>query len=238
MAALKKIAFTLAEVLIVIGIIGIVAEMVVPDLIISTQNQTYVTGLQKAYNETTNVLNQIASDGGCISDLSCSGMYDAGTDSTSAGQTLSKYFKVAKTCGTSSQQCWANQTNWNYDGSSGTNTNYNTNGYYTFVTTDGMSFAINSNSSPTVGCTTASCGNIAVDVNGIKKPNTLGRDTFLFIIYTKPNSGSNINSIVTAYGQLGIYPWNLGGANHCSTSDKSGWYCAGRIMEKGWTMDY
>lgn len=238
MVSLKKLAFTLAEVLIVIGIIGIVAEMVIPGIIISVQGQTYTTSFRKAYSETTNILNQIASDGGCIGDLSCSGMYDAGTDATSTGQTFSKYFKVAKTCGTASQQCWANQTNWNYDGSAGTNTNYNTNGYYTFITADGMSFAINSNSSSTVGCTTASCGNIVVDINGTKKPNTYGRDTFLFIIYTKPNPGSNINSIVTAYGQPGIYPWNAGGANHCSPSDKSGWYCGGRIMEKGWTMDY
>lgn len=232
----KKLAFTLAEILIVIGIIGIVAEMVIPELVSNVQNQTYITSLQRAYNETGSVLSQIASDSGCVSDLGCSGMYGIGTDPISVGQTFTKYFKVAKTCGTSSQQCWANQTNWNYDGSSVTSANYNTNGYYTFVTTDGMSFALSTNYLPADGCAggITYCGFIVVDTNGLKGPNTHGRDTFILIAYLRPYS--SIKRILMAYGEQGTNPWTIG--NRCSPLDKSGQYCAGKIIEKGWTMDY
>jgi len=42
---IKKLAFTLAEVLIVLGVIGIVAQMIIPNLVQSTQKQVYVTSL-------------------------------------------------------------------------------------------------------------------------------------------------------------------------------------------------
>ena len=42
-------AFTLAEVLITLGIIGIVAAMTIPTLIQNYQKRAYVAGLQKAY---------------------------------------------------------------------------------------------------------------------------------------------------------------------------------------------
>lgn len=46
---LKRLAFTLAEVLIVLGIIGIVAEMTIPTLVNNFQKQVAVTRLQKFY---------------------------------------------------------------------------------------------------------------------------------------------------------------------------------------------
>lgn len=238
MTNFKRLAFTLAEILIVIGIIGIVAEMVIPSLISNVQVQTTITLLQKAYNETSSAINQIATDGGCIDDLGCSGIFAAGTDNTSFGQAFTKYFKVARDCGINSAngKCWADQTNNNYDGSSASNTYFNTNGYYTFLTADGMSFALN-NSSTASGCSTSYCGFIVVDINSNKGPNTLGRDTFFFLPYTKASPGSN-NRLLRAYGERGTLPWNLGGANHCSTTDPIGYFCAGRIIEKGWVIDY
>lgn len=232
----KQLAFTLAEILIVIGILGIVAEMTIPSLITSYQIQTSITQLQKAYNETSGILNQIASDSGCVGDLGCSGMFDIGTDNTSFGQAFVKYFKVAKDCGTSSKNCWPDQTNQNYDGSSATNTNFNTQGYYTFITADGMSFSLE-NKATASGCGGSTyCAFITIDINNLKGPNTYGRDTFLFITYLKPYSW--IKRMLMAYGEQGTNPWNLAGANHCSPTEKTGWYCAGRIIEKGWVMDY
>ena len=45
---MKQTAFTLAEVLITLGIIGVVAAMTLPSLIANHQKQVYVTGLKKA----------------------------------------------------------------------------------------------------------------------------------------------------------------------------------------------
>src|SRR5574344_1675094 len=46
---MKKTAFTLAEILIVLGIIGIIAEMTIPTLMENVQKQEYVTALKKFY---------------------------------------------------------------------------------------------------------------------------------------------------------------------------------------------
>ena len=51
----RKIAFTLAEVLITLGIIGVVAALTLPTLISNYKKQTYVTGLQKAYSVLNNM---------------------------------------------------------------------------------------------------------------------------------------------------------------------------------------
>ena len=44
-------AFTLAEVLVTLGIIGVVSAMTVPSLMQNYQRQSYVTQLHKVYNE-------------------------------------------------------------------------------------------------------------------------------------------------------------------------------------------
>ena len=49
--ASRKAAFTLAEVLITLGIIGVVSAMTVPTLMQNYQRQSYVTQLHKTYNE-------------------------------------------------------------------------------------------------------------------------------------------------------------------------------------------
>ena len=46
-----KPAFTLAEVLVTLGIIGVVSAMTVPTLMQNYQRQSYVTQLHKVYNE-------------------------------------------------------------------------------------------------------------------------------------------------------------------------------------------
>lgn len=58
----QKYAFTLAEVLITLAIIGVVAAMTLPTLISNHQKQTYVTGLKKAVNIAQNMLKKMQAD--------------------------------------------------------------------------------------------------------------------------------------------------------------------------------
>ena len=51
--------FTLAEVLITLGIIGIVAAMTLPTLVNNYKKQIYVVGLKKAYNNLLVSLNYV-----------------------------------------------------------------------------------------------------------------------------------------------------------------------------------
>ncbi len=53
---MKKLAFTLAEVLITLGIIGVVAAMTIPNLIASNEKRTTLTRLKKTYSELMQVV--------------------------------------------------------------------------------------------------------------------------------------------------------------------------------------
>ena len=50
--------FTLAEVLVTLGIIGVVSAMTVPTLMQNYQRQSYVTQLHKVYNEVSQAMVQ------------------------------------------------------------------------------------------------------------------------------------------------------------------------------------
>ena len=47
----RRFAFTLAEVLVTLGIIGVVSAMTIPTLMSNHQRKVYVTQLHKVYNE-------------------------------------------------------------------------------------------------------------------------------------------------------------------------------------------
>ena len=63
----RKIAFTLAEVLITLGIIGVVAAMTMPTLIQNHQKQTYVTGFKKGVSVIDNMFKKMQADEGVSS---------------------------------------------------------------------------------------------------------------------------------------------------------------------------
>src|SRR5574344_3173216 len=60
----RSLAFTLAEVLIVLGIIGIVAALTIPTLMMNAQKHEYVTGLKKFYSTWNNGFAQLLADEG------------------------------------------------------------------------------------------------------------------------------------------------------------------------------
>ena len=64
-----KKGFTLAEVLITLGIVGVVASMTLPTLNNNVQKQTYEAGAKKAYNILSNAVSMYMVDQG-VDDLS------------------------------------------------------------------------------------------------------------------------------------------------------------------------
>ena len=59
----KKAAFTLAEVLLVITIVGIIASYTIPPLVISTQNMDTIVRLKKTYSGLGQVAQGFETDG-------------------------------------------------------------------------------------------------------------------------------------------------------------------------------
>ena len=170
-----KNAFTLAEVLITLGIIGVVAAMTMPTLLNSTQGAQYRTAYKKALSVLSQavVLNVALDD----YDLSQASVTDTTkkTDGTSASvyNLFNNRMNVARVC---EGQCPSSNDRWEI-GSGDDAVKFGEAGNYTFFFNDGITLTFNQNAAnctegnatdPTV---TQCLG--AIDVNGAKNPNRL-----------------------------------------------------------------
>ena len=162
---LRRAAFTLAEVLITLGIIGVVAALTLPTLIQNHQKQVYVTQLKKAYSTLTNVYNELAAEQEVAdwNQISCSDWY-----------CLSDLLKHVKTIKSfeGCEEDWCNTYN---SGIAGPTMVWGTSSG--FITADGALFVF------TCGSYLDSDYTWIVDVNGYNKgPNKPGRDIFQFAL--------------------------------------------------------
>ena len=99
---IRRCAFTLAEVLVTLGIIGVVSAMTVPSLMQNYQRQSYVTQLHKVYNELNQALIRYQTDSNAVS------LREAGLTSISDyGSFFKKYFNVVQDCGTTQTPCFS-----------------------------------------------------------------------------------------------------------------------------------
>ena len=182
----KQKAFTLAETLITLSIIGVVAAMTVPTLMTNANNQGYVTGLKKAYSNLTNTMKTISMEMGCGNDFSC---VVADGDSTYFGESLASQFKTAyKTVSADSST-----GNFITFGKGENEFNvYPNNGYFT--TPDGITFGIHM---PLNFGQHNWAGIILVDVNGVEKgPNKWGKDAYAFQIASRDQNGIKAGTVL------------------------------------------
>lgn len=168
----QKSGFTLAEVLITLGVIGVVAAMTLPALINQTRGKELETGLKKAYSVIQTAFNQMTYDEGHIIN---STYY---TNDTFMPK-FKKYFKISKDC--RNDTCEHSFTDEN--GVTNVSQNYKTfnnkkmqnkllDDGQVFIS-DGMFIMVENNNTNALF--------ITVDVNGFyKKPNRWGHDLFTF----------------------------------------------------------
>ncbi len=74
----NKLAFTIAEVIIVLGIIGILVELTIPPLYYSVQKKIFVTRLAKSYSEVQTGFRNYMVIQNC-SDMACLNIFDGYT---------------------------------------------------------------------------------------------------------------------------------------------------------------
>jgi prepilin-type N-terminal cleavage/methylation domain-containing protein len=223
--------FTLAEVLITLGIIGVIAALVIPALMQNSQKQQYVTAYQKGLSTLSQALTEVSEEYGCVGDLACTGLFDAAggvsqIESERLVTALTNSLKIVNNCGGTGTDCFPKTVKYlNNAGSEtlGAET-------ATFAMADGFSYAVrNLGLNCTAGCITA-----YFDANGFKPPNKYGRDVFLFYVN---RSGK-------------IIPHGSTAADWQSPSDNNVWQncrldlasnglgCSARIIQQGWQMNY
>lgn len=252
-------AFTLAEVLIVLGIIGIVCEMTIPTLMQETQKQQFETQLEKAYSTMTQFFKLYMTNEGC-SDLMCTGLFDSTIDNATWQNNMEavakKYFKVIKTCKTGDTSC--SEVIKSIKGSGTDNVTFDTTTRIIFVLSDGtiVSFynaGCSATSYPDVSKMKNFCAWLAVDVNGVKSPNTFGKDAFGLGSVSQNGDIYPDTSIEWAKATYGA-SWATGtqywrnSPSQCgepgkilsetTSVDVKGQNCFARILENNWVIDY
>ena len=143
-------AFTLAEVLITLGIIGVVAAMTMPALIANTKKSEISAKLKKFNTTMAQCVLLSEQDNGPAEEWSNPGEYDTFDLDKFFKTYLAPYIKYS---------------------SAGLKTEYGSKRYYVYLLDGGYFYLFKGN-----------CVDIVYDVNGSKKPNASGRDTFRFLL--------------------------------------------------------
>lgn len=222
-----KNAFTLAEVLITLGIIGIVAALTLPTLIQKQNEKVTITKLKKTYSILQNAYMQATNEYGTPDNWNLIGT-DSGEGAVNMSNIMANYLKFSKFCGTETG-CMPDTVYKNLNGQNFRNMD-NTDFISKAILNDGtlIYFQVNSptcdqynevNPKPL----NQNCGGIFVDINGFKGPNTKGIDGFYFMI-----------------NKLGIFPF--GGMNDILGSFNTkcynnGFSCAAWVLYNE-NMDY
>lgn len=236
----KSFAFTLAEVLITLGIIGVVAALTLPTVIANYQKQQTVTKLKKAYSILGQVMQKSVADNGAIS-LSVG----ENVNSTNVKEFFETYwlpyFNAPEIY---SSADWNNNKDdndgWQYKSLDGkpyiinVETDYNF-GRIFFATQDNMTFFINimnwqyeyDDAGNTISQTAVYSSKqlVYVDINGLKAPNIVGKDLFSF------NVEFQNGKVSARFGES-----TLDVINRYCNKNSSGDSCAAKIMRDGWKI--
>ena len=226
----KKLGFTLAEVLITLGIIGVVASVTLPSLTLDVEKRKIPTTLSKAMNtlETVNKMALVENEAERLCDI---------TNHCSATNAADKYLSDIFVKYTSAVKfpstLLTGSDKYTYDGISVSS------GY---TTKDGISFMVRSssyykkiNNLGSDNYPESASGDyytIVVDLNGRKGPNKTAQDVFYFRVDTK--GGVFPMGSSAYYGQT---DWTT----NCpadGTAPVDAIACSASIVENGWQVKY
>ena len=156
-----KKGFTLAEVLITLGIIGVVAAITLPILIQNYQKKVFSTRAKQAYSLLAQAIKLSEIENGDINNCSEQAFTQKSTE-TFVEKCIKPYFKELRLCSKGlDEKCGAVVSQYGLN----------------YLTNNGTSIAIvtgDKNAHRII--------HITIDVNNSNKPNIIGKDRFIFII--------------------------------------------------------
>ncbi len=208
---MKKAGFTLAEVLITLAIIGVVAALTIPTVVRNYQKQQTVVKLKKNYSILNQALNMSEAENGAYS------TWDSELLNTPQKffETYWKpYLKVQQMCSTPNYCGYKTPTPWQQTVIAGMESIMGVQ----FLLTDGSFILIRT----AFGGIENKVSYILADINGAKGPNIAGRDVFEFLYDNKgvlPYCHTKTKSQVDAA---------------CKSDSKS--CCTDKILREGWEI--
>lgn len=210
-----KYGFTLSEVLITLGIIGVVAAMTLPALMTKYKKHEAVTRLKKSYT----IINQALK----LSEAQ-NGEYQYWETGLTPETYLEKYWvpyiKVIQICTTPLKCGYKSNGPWTRPNGDGAYAIFSEPSWrIPFLTADGLLYSIS-----ILGGIEDGKNIILIDINGASKPNVFGNDFFMF---TRDERG-----LIRAYG----YDKTPQEIDEDCTQMGQRYYCAAKIMKDGWEI--
>ena len=230
----RKAAFTLAEVLITLGIIGVVAAMTIPSMIVKHQKQVTAKRLEQTYSILYQAVNHAQADYGDISSWGMVGSTSMDQDNPTqvqdlitsfADKYLVPYLKL-----TSSPLYSNNIARQGYvypktkDGRS-----YNFNNAYILELPNSSTLFVSYNRSSSQNI--YSLPIIFVDINGKQGPNIVGRDFFMFTF-----DGADTMKLLPSGISLDRTTLKNKCSKHTNGREFENLHCTALIMIDGWTI--
>ena len=226
----KILAFTLAETLIVMGIIGIVSALTLPNLNSSTGEKEKVARIKKIYKDLTDAYGRAVAVYGPVDEWFTTSDNTDALRSKRIGERISEFMKVSKTCGMAvNQGCFSKAKLYYSDGEQWEDVNNGPdtdNNIYKIITADGTSIAYQASSVR---------HDIYVDTDGpTKGGNKIGLDRFTFTIdidwdykdlQLRPLEHPNTVKRTGAYTYYDEYIWAIENDNmdYLKCADKLNW---------------
>jgi len=216
---MKKLkAFTLVEVMIVLGIIGVVAAITIPTLNVKTEEARFIAQLHKANNTLQNAIKLAALDNDNLPVnhwASVSAATSNEEKKIAIKNTIKSKMNTINDC-TNINTCLSSTDYKNLKkGITTYLSQYQNLQTYCFMTSDGITYCF------------LSSGTIFVDLNGPQKPNTFGVDSFNFSL-------NGLTNTVNAQNDLVVCNINNSGDD---INKKNGLGCTAWALRKG-NMDY
>src|SRR5574344_875502 len=164
--------FTLAEVLITLGIIGIVAELTIPTVVSNTREASWHVAWKKEYSTISQAYDNLKVENGDLTDL-----FSKDTEASVIFQELNKKLSIAKDCGDWYYELCDSpkEIDKTYRTLNGSYLGYYTLGYHQEILNDGAHIMSRKQENENLI--------LWVDVNGVNNgPNTLGKDLYGMIL--------------------------------------------------------
>ena len=209
----NKSAFTLAEILVTLGIIGVIASMTIPNLVQDIQDAQFKTAYKKAYGIALQSWKQADLQGKIYSVV-----HSADSKNQINFAAFKSQFNVIKECplanGSNKNACWSFKSG-----------DENLSGRYIDLVAQGF---IDSSGIAWVNGDHGNRGIIFFDINGFAKPNKWGKDRFILQISDEVNT-----PITYPDPEGGGYPINLLPVSDYEESNTS-WCPSGKCYYISW----
>ena len=178
-------AFTLAEVLITLGIIGVVAALTIPTLMQKTNEKETVSKVKKVYSVLSSSFSLAVANNGTPDKWNFKPGNEDGCKSFM--NYILPYLKISKDCEKQNTGCVPDVIYKKLSGANHNNYASNEhNNYYKLILADGISMWIRTGNN--AGCQNDEapfknvCAVVFFDINGGKGPNVIGKDLFIYKI--------------------------------------------------------